>query len=62
MIIPGYQQLVDHYYLHQPRSTLLLVLLIGEDWKRAYQYALETISASLRRQFIAHSCAISVFR
>lgn len=46
MIAPGYQMrvitgLITNF--HQPRSTLLLLVsaLIGEQWKEAYQYALD---------------------
>ena len=46
MIAPGYQfkiarSLITNF--HQPKSTLLLLVsaLIGEDWKKAYQFALQ---------------------
>jgi S-adenosylmethionine:tRNA ribosyltransferase-isomerase len=46
MIVPGYRfrftdMLITNF--HQPGSTLLLLVaaLIGEEWKRAYQYALD---------------------
>ena len=46
MIAPGYQFrypdiLITNF--HQPRSTLLLLIaaFIGDDWRKAYQYALE---------------------
>jgi len=46
MIIPGYRFrftdiLITNF--HQPRSTLLLLVaaFIGNEWKRAYQYALD---------------------
>jgi S-adenosylmethionine:tRNA ribosyltransferase-isomerase len=46
MIIPQYRyriinQLITNF--HQPRSTLLLLVaaLIGQDWKKVYNYALE---------------------
>ena len=46
MIAPGYRyrmvnQLLTNY--HQPKSTLLLLVaaLIGEDWKKVYDYALK---------------------
>lgn len=46
MIAPGYRFrypdiLITNF--HQPRSTLLLLIaaFIGEDWRKAYQYALE---------------------
>jgi S-adenosylmethionine:tRNA ribosyltransferase-isomerase len=46
MIAPGYKikmvnGLITNF--HQPKSTLLLLVaaLIGEQWKTAYQYALE---------------------
>jgi S-adenosylmethionine:tRNA ribosyltransferase-isomerase len=45
MIIPGYKyHLTDRIItnFHQPRSTLLLMIsaLIGDDWKKVYEYAL----------------------
>jgi S-adenosylmethionine:tRNA ribosyltransferase-isomerase len=46
LIAPGYQFrypdiLITNF--HQPRSTLLLLIaaFIGEDWRKAYQYALD---------------------
>ncbi|NTV83282.1 MAG: S-adenosylmethionine:tRNA ribosyltransferase-isomerase, partial [Bacteroidales bacterium] len=46
LIAPGYRFrfpdiLVTNF--HQPKSTLLLLIaaFIGEDWRKAYQYALE---------------------
>ena len=46
MIAPGYQFrypdiLITNF--HQPRSTLLLLIaaFIGDDWRKAYEYALE---------------------
>lgn len=46
MIAPGYQfkiakSLITNF--HQPKSTLLLLVsaLIGDDWKKAYKFALE---------------------
>ena len=46
MIVPGYQMkvitgLITNF--HQPKSTLLLLVsaLIGDQWKKAYQYALD---------------------
>jgi len=46
MIAPGYwfrypDILITNF--HQPRSTLLLLIaaFIGEDWIKAYQYALD---------------------
>ena len=46
LIAPGYQirmanALITNF--HQPQSTLLLLVaaLIGPDWKRVYNYALE---------------------
>ncbi len=46
IIVPGYKfriinKLVTNF--HQPQSTLLLLIaaLIGEDWRKAYKYALE---------------------
>ncbi|MCR5423931.1 MAG: S-adenosylmethionine:tRNA ribosyltransferase-isomerase [Bacteroidales bacterium] len=46
LIAPGYRYRVINGLItnfHQPKSTLLLLVsaLIGEDWKRCYQYALE---------------------
>lgn len=46
MIAPGYEyRIVDSMItnFHQPKSTLLLLVsaMIGEDWKRVYQFALE---------------------
>ncbi len=45
MITPGYQfRIIDGMVtnFHQPKSTLLLLVsaLVGEDWKRIYDYAL----------------------
>jgi len=45
MIVPGYRfRLVDALItnFHQPRSTLLLLVgaLVGDDWRRIYDYAL----------------------
>ena len=46
MIAPGYKfkfatGLITNF--HQPKSTLLLLVsaLVGDDWKRAYEFALE---------------------
>jgi len=46
LIAPGYkpkiaQALITNF--HQPQSTLLLLVaaLIGEDWRKVYQYALD---------------------
>jgi S-adenosylmethionine:tRNA ribosyltransferase-isomerase len=46
LITPGYQWklaggLITNF--HQPESTLLLLVasLVGEDWRRIYQYALD---------------------
>ncbi|MBO5853519.1 MAG: S-adenosylmethionine:tRNA ribosyltransferase-isomerase [Bacteroidales bacterium] len=46
MIAPGYEyRIVDAMItnFHQPKSTLLLLVsaMIGQDWKRVYQFALE---------------------
>lgn len=46
LIAPGYEFKIVNGLItnfHQPKSTLLLLVaaLIGEQWKRAYQYALE---------------------
>lgn len=46
MIVPGYRFAVTKGLItnfHQPGSTLLLLVsaLIGENWKKAYQYALD---------------------
>jgi S-adenosylmethionine:tRNA ribosyltransferase-isomerase len=46
LIAPGYQfQLTDGLItnFHQPGSTLLLLVsaLVGDDWKKIYQYALD---------------------
>lgn len=46
MIVPGYRFRVCHALItnfHQPQSTLLLLVaaLIGENWKKIYQHALE---------------------
>ncbi len=46
LIAPGYRyHVIDGLItnFHQPKSTLLLLVsaLIGDDWKRCYQYALE---------------------
>jgi len=46
MIIPGYKyHMVDRIItnFHQPKSTLLLLIssLIGEDWRRVYEYAMK---------------------
>ncbi len=46
MIAPGYQyKMIDIMVtnFHQPKSTLLLLVaaFIGDDWKKAYNYALE---------------------
>lgn len=45
MIVPGYRFRICNVLItnfHQPQSTLLLLVaaFIGEDWKKAYQYAL----------------------
>lgn len=46
IIVPGYRFAITHSLItnfHQPGSTLLLLVsaLIGDDWKKAYQYALD---------------------
>ena len=46
MIMPGYRFRVVNSLItnfHQPKSTLLLLVsaFIGEDWRRAYRYALD---------------------
>ncbi|MBK7873162.1 MAG: S-adenosylmethionine:tRNA ribosyltransferase-isomerase [Saprospiraceae bacterium] len=46
LIAPGYQMRVADGLItnfHQPKSTLLLLVaaLVGEDWRRVYDYALE---------------------
>ena len=46
IIAPGYTFRIAHSLItnfHQPQSTLLLLVsaLIGDDWKRVYQYALD---------------------
>ncbi|MES1224836.1 MAG: S-adenosylmethionine:tRNA ribosyltransferase-isomerase [Bacteroidota bacterium] len=46
IIAPGYNVKIADGLItnfHQPQSTLLLLVaaLIGEDWKKVYQYALE---------------------
>lgn len=46
IIAPGYEYQVPDIMItnfHQPRSTLLLLIaaFIGEDWRKAYQYALD---------------------
>jgi S-adenosylmethionine:tRNA ribosyltransferase-isomerase len=46
IIAPGYTFRIIHGIItnfHQPESTLLLLIsaLIGEDWKKVYDYALE---------------------
>ncbi|MFO7722821.1 MAG: S-adenosylmethionine:tRNA ribosyltransferase-isomerase, partial [Bacteroidales bacterium] len=46
IIVPGYRFAITKGLItnfHQPGSTLLLLVaaLIGENWKRAYQYALD---------------------
>ncbi|MBU1011708.1 MAG: S-adenosylmethionine:tRNA ribosyltransferase-isomerase [Bacteroidetes bacterium] len=46
MIAPGYQIKIADILItnfHQPKSTLLLLVsaFIGEDWKKAYQYAMD---------------------
>lgn len=46
LIAPGYQLRVAKALItnfHQPQSTLLLLIaaIVGDDWKRIYQYALE---------------------
>ena len=46
LIAPGYHFKIIHALItnfHQPESTLLLLVaaLIGNEWKKVYQYALE---------------------
>ena len=46
LIAPGYQYAVPDMILtnfHQPHSTLLLLVaaFIGDDWRKAYRYALD---------------------
>jgi S-adenosylmethionine:tRNA ribosyltransferase-isomerase len=46
IITPGYQTKMAHALItnfHQPQSTLLLLIasLVGEDWKKIYEYALK---------------------
>ncbi len=46
LIAPGYQAKIPNALItnfHQPQSTLLLLIaaLIGEDWKRTYQFAID---------------------
>lgn len=46
IIAPGYEYAIPDIMVtnfHQPRSTLLLLIaaFIGEDWRKAYQFALE---------------------
>ena len=46
MIIPGYDFKICDVLItnfHMPRSTLLMLVaaFIGDDWEKAYQYALE---------------------
>jgi S-adenosylmethionine:tRNA ribosyltransferase-isomerase len=46
IIAPGYTFRIAHSLItnfHQPQSTLLLLVsaLIGDDWRRVYQYALD---------------------
>lgn len=46
LIAPGYQPKIANALItnfHQPQSTLLLLVaaLIGEDWRKVYQYALD---------------------
>jgi S-adenosylmethionine:tRNA ribosyltransferase-isomerase len=46
LVAPGYTcQVVDGLLtnFHQPRSTLLLLIaaLVGDDWRKIYQYALD---------------------
>lgn len=46
MIVPGYRYRIPDILItnfHQPRSTLLLLVaaFIGDDWRKAYAYALE---------------------
>ena len=46
MIVPGYDYRIVKGMItnfHQPKSTLLLLVsaMIGEDWKRVYDFALK---------------------
>src|SRR5947207_2996908 len=46
MIVPGYKPKIAKAIItnfHQPQSTLLLLIaaLIGEDWRKVYDHALE---------------------
>ena len=46
IIVPGYKIRIPNALItnfHQPQSTLLLLVaaLIGEDWKKVYDYALQ---------------------
>ncbi|MDP9229659.1 MAG: S-adenosylmethionine:tRNA ribosyltransferase-isomerase, partial [Bacteroidota bacterium] len=45
IIVPGYKTKIPKTLItnfHQPQSTLLLLVaaLIGDDWKKVYQYAI----------------------
>jgi len=46
IILPGYKSRISNALItnfHQPKSTLLLLVaaLIGDDWKKVYEYALQ---------------------
>ncbi len=62
MIAPGYQyKVIDNLItnFHQPQSTLLLLVsaLIGDDWKRIYNYALNN---NFRFLSYGDSCLLKV--
>ncbi|HLT24146.1 MAG TPA: S-adenosylmethionine:tRNA ribosyltransferase-isomerase, partial [Ignavibacteria bacterium] len=46
MIVPGFKFVFTDVLItnfHQPKSTLLLLIaaFLGDDWKKAYEYALQ---------------------